>query len=363
MKDIVTSNSSRLFLSDTDIRYEDLEKKSCVGKQQITGRNLYVMAVRGAKAYKKALAYLKDKWDMVMLEPKKSGETIEDIIEYIRASMYTDLVSSKKNDGSSDEESESEEVAPSSTIITKDKENEVNVSKSNKNDASDGEYTDNDDSHSDEEEKECVVDIPQEYLFPSFFVFVVYGPFVPASDRLDILLVDNKDRKKGEGTRSQLRNKDAKDKALVSKHDTESQRGFSTDQRIDIEALDVQKEAMRDRKHEAALVGMSVEGSVLSKQIEAAERRAASRCSDYDPENVHWKKVDSLLQDQDKLLIKIRTFNDNMLIDKSEGNVSVSSFLNEPSPKKNLEPKGNSMMRWLLLMMIILVLILVVKTI
>ena len=147
-------------------------------------------------------------------------------------------------------------------------------------DASDGEYTDTDDSHSDEEEKECVDDIPQEYLFPSFFVFFVYGPFVPASDRLDILLVDNKDRKKGEGTRGKLRNKDTKDKVLVSKHDTASQRGFSTDQRIDTEALDVQKEATRDRKHEAALVVLYVEGSVLSKQIEAAERRVASRCSD-----------------------------------------------------------------------------------
>jgi len=70
-------------------------------------------------------------------------------------------------------------------------------------------------------------------------VFVVYGQFVNASDRLDVLLIDNKDRKKGEGTRAQLRSKDAKDKALVSKHDTESQRGFSTYQRIGIKALDV----------------------------------------------------------------------------------------------------------------------------
>jgi len=91
---------------------------------------------------------------------------------------------------------------------------------------------------------------------------------------------------------------------------------------------------MRDRKHEAVLVGMSVERSILSKQIEAVEGRAASRCSDYDPENAHWKKVDNLLLDQDKLLLKIRTFNDNTLVDKSEENVTLSSFLNEPSPKK-----------------------------
>ena len=35
LKDMVTNNSSRVFLSGTDIRYEDLEKKNRVGKQQI----------------------------------------------------------------------------------------------------------------------------------------------------------------------------------------------------------------------------------------------------------------------------------------------------------------------------------------
>jgi len=92
---MVTRDSSRVFVSGTDIGYEDLEKKSCVGKQQITSRNLHAMIVRGSRTYKKALAYSTDKWDMVTLEPKKSGDTIEEVIEYIRVSMYKDLVSSK----------------------------------------------------------------------------------------------------------------------------------------------------------------------------------------------------------------------------------------------------------------------------
>lgn len=232
----------------------------------------------------------------------------------------------------------SDEVPPSSTIITKDQGNDENVNK-NKHNASDGKITECMDSDSDEAEKVCV-DIPQEYLFPSFFVFFVYGPFVPASDRLDILLIDNKDRKKGEGTRAQLRNKGAKAKALESKHSTVSQRGLLTDQRIDVKALDVQKEAIRERKHEAALVGMFIHESALSKQIEAVERRAASRCNDFDPENIYWKKVDILLQDQDKLLLKIRTFNDNMLINKSKRNVSVFLFLRKPSPNKESGTKS-----------------------
>ena len=103
-----------------------------VGKQLITRRNLHALALRGVRAYKKALAYSKDKWDMVTLEPKKSGETIQDVIEYVRVCMYKDLVLSKKNDDSSDEESESENVQPFSTIITKDKEKGENVLKNKK---------------------------------------------------------------------------------------------------------------------------------------------------------------------------------------------------------------------------------------
>ena len=47
--------------------------------------------------------------------------------------------------------------------------------------------------------------VSSDYLFPSFFVFVLYGPFVPASDRLNIYLTNNKDKKKGDGTRAEIR--------------------------------------------------------------------------------------------------------------------------------------------------------------
>ena len=63
--------------------------------------------------------------------------------------------------------------------------------------------------------------------------------------------------------------------------------------------------------------------------------------------------------DQDKLLLKIRTFNDNMFIDQSGEHGTEFSFLNESSPKKERGAKDNSMMSWLLLLMMILVLILV----
>ena len=56
--------------------------------------------------------------------------------------------------------------------------------------------------------------------------------------------MDNKHKKKGEGTRAELRKRDAKERQLDAKNDTASQRGFSTEQCLEIELLDLQKQAM-----------------------------------------------------------------------------------------------------------------------
>ena len=50
------------------------------------------------------------------------------------------------------------------------------------------------------------------------------------SDRLDINMIDNKDKKKGEGTRADLRKKENKEKELIGKHDASVTRDFTTDQ-------------------------------------------------------------------------------------------------------------------------------------
>ena len=124
-------------------------------------------------------------------------------------------------------------------------------------------------------------EIPDGYLFPSFFVFVMYGPFVDPSERLDINIIDNSPKKKGEGTRSAMREKEAAEKAINASNDKTGARGFTTDQQIDMESLGLQKESMIDRKHEVAMVALSLEESAMTKLIEAAERRAALRCPEY----------------------------------------------------------------------------------
>ena len=131
----------------------------------------------------------------------------------------------------------------------------------------------------------------------------------------------------------QQRKIEAREKALEAKGDSHCSRGFTTDQRIDIETLGLQKESMLDRKHEVAMVALSLEESAMTKMVDAAERRAMQRCPDYDSGNQYWKKVDGMLKDQDQLMVKIRNFNQSIMNQKP-CDLSISDFLNEPSPAK-----------------------------
>ena len=90
---------------------------------------------------------------------------------------------------------------------------------------------------------------------------------------------------------------------------------------------------MLDRKHEVAMVALSLEESAMTKMVDASERRAMQRCPDYDSNNQYWKKVDGMLKDQDLLMVKIRNFNQTIMNQKPS-DLSISDFLNEPSPGK-----------------------------
>ena len=165
------------------------------------------MAIRGARAYKKALAFSTHKWDSVTMQPKKSGETLDDVIEYVRRMMYKDKVKEKsKRSLSSDTETDEEndegievDAPPPPTLPSPPSPSSTNphpdadgIDIANENSESGSE----DESEMEDDESESDSDVPLDYLFPSFYVFVFYGPFVSPSNRLDINLVDNKGKKR-----------------------------------------------------------------------------------------------------------------------------------------------------------------------
>ena len=317
-----------------------------VGKQLITGRNLHSMAIRGARAYKKALAFSTHKWDKVKMKPKESGDNLDDVIEYVRRMMYRDKIKEKSkrsessDDESEDDDNEANDTRPPSpsTVQSPPSPSSLDILDTSENVAASKDDSEVDSiANSDSDKYDS--DIPSDYLFPSFYVFVLYGPFVPTSHQLDINVIDNNQKKKGEGTRAALRKKEAKEKSDEKQNDSESTRGFTTDQRIDIKTLSLQKESMLDRKHEVAMVALSLEESSMTKLVEAAERRALQRCPKYSNTNVYWKKVDGMLIEQEQLMAKIKNFN-NSIMDQKPLSV-VSEFLNEPSPLKKTEGSGH----------------------
>ena len=158
-------------------------------------------------------------------------------------------------------------------------------------------------SDSDEE------DIPDDWMFPSFYVFILWGPFVEPDNRLNIAAVDDRGRKKGVGNRKQSRGKDVEEKRLGNNADTSSNRGLTMDHRIEIQNLTVRHQIMSDRQRESTIVAFSVEEGMISRQLEQAERRAESRCPDYDATNIFWIKVDRLMEKQEGCLKRIEEYN------------------------------------------------------
>ena len=117
--------------------------------------------------------------------------------------------------------------------------------------------------------------------------------------------------------------------------DTQNNRGFSTDQRISIEGLYLQKQMNRQQTAESTMILMIAHERAISRQIESAERRAEMRCKKYDATNMHWKVVDTLLAKQAGITKKMgdttASFQNN---DDMNGVSIVSEFLNEKSPSK-----------------------------
>ena len=224
------------------------------------------MAQKGARDYKKALAFCLNKWNIEKLEPKYSGDSIDDVIEYVRKCMYKDITKKKTNNDESGSESEKEdmdEVAvttvgdnvesakptnlPSNGVTTiGDNVENVTPTKTatvneNHDDVANDEIIHTSDGNESNASNDSD-DVPSHYIFPSFFVFVLWGPFVPSDQRLNLLLTISKDKIKGKGSRDQDRKKELNSKRDDAATDMTAVRGFSTEHRIEIENLNVRKQ-------------------------------------------------------------------------------------------------------------------------
>ena len=95
-------------------------------------------------------------------------------------------------------------------------------------------------------------------MFPYYIAFVLWGPYTEPSKRLTLILTDDKNLKKGVGSRTQQRSAQKNEKSVNAKADTTNMRGFLTEQQFEIDTKNISREEMNDRKKEEMLVGLSI---------------------------------------------------------------------------------------------------------
>jgi hypothetical protein len=90
------------------------------------------------------------------------------------------------------------------------------------------------------------------------------------------------------------------------KTDTSSVQVFSTDQHISIQSMNINKKRLvKHHKNQTLLVGLSIQESAISCQVESAKARATTHCPKYDRNNLYWKRVDELIVKHDELVKSI----------------------------------------------------------
>ena len=143
-----------------------------------------------------------EKWDDKMMQPKESGWSVDDVIDFVRKKMYAELVSPSNNGTATDGDSESEEIVGAGGAVEKENINRTDViddggevvrtsiiaKKRGKDD--DDDYNDNSSSSTSSSDSDTE-DIPDDWMFPSFNVFVLWGPYVEPELRLNIAMLDD----------------------------------------------------------------------------------------------------------------------------------------------------------------------------
>merc|ERR1740124_45293 len=184
-------------------------------------------------------------------------------------------------------------------------------------------------------------DVPGDYIFASYFAFIAWGSFAPINERLEILLTTD-DKKVEKSTNATRKVKERKKKDSERAHDSSAERGFSTDQRINIEQLRVQKMSCIDRKNEAVMFNLAIEESALARQVEVSETRAQLRCPEYDDNNLYWKKANTIIKKHEQVMDRISNLNSKCDPVSYESSPKVGEFLNENSPRKRDKAKRNN---------------------
>ena len=173
--------------------------------------------------------------------------------------------------------------------------------------------------------------MPPDRTFPDLISFVIYGTFVGPTDRLCLFEISNDDLGLV-SSRATNRKTELAENEWDRVNDTFNEMWITTDQRIRIEALRIQKWSQVQNSNKSNLAALVAPETAVGRKIDATENRTLVCCKEYNAETVFRKRVDELIEDQISITNDIKNFTKNMKPIVVKDNVfSASSSTHNPS--------------------------------
>ena len=137
-------------------------------------------------------------------------------------------------------------------------------------------------------------------------------------------------------TQKEKRKERREKKALERKNDSSAVRGFSTDQRITIESINVNKRTLQHLRTESQMVALGLQETAIRGQLTHAQSMAERQCPKYNKSNMFWKRADQLQQRHQETIDAIMQHTNALqeAPQEEESKVDLSDFLLQESPKK-----------------------------
>ena len=137
-------------------------------------------------------------------------------------------------------------------------------------------------------------------------------------------------------TQAQKRKDKREKKKLERKQDASSVRGFSTDQRITNESINVNKQILKHLQDETQIVALGLQETTIRAQLKHTQSMTERQCPKYKDTNMFWQRADALQKRHAEAIEALMNLTNNLQKKdaKEDTNVNLSEFLLQDSPTK-----------------------------
>lgn len=154
-------------------------------------------------------------------------------------------------------------------------------------------------------------DVPDGWMFPGWIAFVLWGPFVDQSKRLDLLKTSEGDiffqHRRGRISALQKIKTESEYKIEnISQCDSGeiqlSPTSFTIKEKISVAYLALQNQKTIQQRQESVLIALSLRERAVSAELDRAQRGAERKCPNFDERHSAWIRVAALETESDEII-------------------------------------------------------------